>query len=210
MVENRAVQHAIFRGVGAAGLVGCAAAMLTTIAAVLAQEGAGFAANTISALAAGRQAWIQDLGLYAFGAAMIAVTVALGWYREDPKRGWHWRVGLSLLGACGGAILLVGAYGEYGDRDPGGLVIHIYVVFFTLLAFVSGILLTAPALRPHWRHWMAFSVTIAAILVAAVPVFFFVPTGWDGLFQRAAAMMMVIWLAAVSLLMMRWPRDSAT
>jgi len=199
MPRSRLVQRS--RSLGFLGLLGCLSVVLTDIAAVMVHDTAGFVENTISDLAAGRHAWIQDIGLYLFSLGMLAVAWGLHRWRLDGRRWW---LGTLLLGLIAVIIIVMGAYGEYGDREPGGPVIHDYLVYAVGIGFAAVALLLVPGFRRLHPAWARFSLVVAVLWILAAPVLFWVPTAWDGLYERAVGLLMLGWLAGISLLLIRW------
>lgn len=190
----------VYRAAGVLGLAGSAAAILGNVIGVIVHDQVGFVADTISDLAAGRHAWIQDVGIYACALGLLAVAAAL---YDWQVGGWRWKLGAVLLGAVAATIFVIGAHGEYGDRDEGGLVIHPYVVSLFGIQFAAAALLLADGLETLEAGWSRFSRILAGIWLVAGPLFFVVPTSWDGLYERAVAGLMLLWLVAVSRLLLR-------
>ncbi|KAI9132270.1 hypothetical protein [Acaryochloris sp. CCMEE 5410] len=62
---------------GFVGLVGCFAALLTDIIGTIVVQKHNPISETISSLAIGKAAWIQDSGLDLFAAGLIACAIAL-------------------------------------------------------------------------------------------------------------------------------------
>jgi hypothetical membrane protein len=152
-------------------------------------------ADTISDLGAGKYEYIVDIGIYAFAAALIAAALVAA-HLHPGGRGWSFGlVGLAVLALI---VFLVGARNEYGDQDKDGAVIHVYLVYaLGVLQFMVPLGMARGAGRhggPHGR----ILVALAALWLVSAPVFFFLPTGIDGLYERylgVIAMAMVVTLA---------------
>lgn len=151
--------------------------------------------DTISDLGAGKYEYIVDIGIYAFSAALIA-TALLAAHLHLGGAGWS--IGLSGLALLGLIVFLVGARNEYGDHDKDGTVIHVYLVYalglvqlVVPLAMAKGAMMHSP---PHGRLLIGLGV----LWLLAAPVFFFLPTDIDGLYERGlglVAMGVVLTLA---------------
>jgi hypothetical protein len=176
------------------------AVVVANVAGALVQERTGLIASTISDVAAGRHAWIQDLGLYLFGVGILAV--AFGLYRRRAV-GARWRTGLALLALSGVLIFAIAAHGEYGDREPGGLVIHGHLVYALFVGFAGALLLTAPGLAEFGAEWRRFGYMAAGAWLIMAPLFYLVPTGWDGLYERLVGLISAAWVAAMAWLLIR-------
>ncbi len=187
------------------GSVGIVLAVATNVIGVLVHSETGFVADTISDLGAGRYAWIQDIGLCAFAIGLLAVAVAL---LRGRLSGWDWWLGGSVLAAVAIAVFLIGIYNEYGDGDEGGLVIHIYLVAFLGIGFALAALALMRGLKRLDAFWARLSGWLAVVWILAAPVFFFVPTNWDGLYERGVAAILLLWVAAICRLLWSGERVS--
>ena len=197
----------LFYFCGVVGILGCIAAVVANIVAVIVQPSEGMIADTISANAAGNYAVIMDIGLYAFAAGILAASAGL---RRLHWGHWTWTAGSWLLTLMAVLIVVIGAYGEYGDGEPGGVVIHLPVVAFMALVFTSSAVLTAAGFYNHRRRWFWFNIACAVLWVAGAAAFWFSPTSIDGLIERGVAMVMVAWLLAVSKLLIDRSKGKAT
>ena len=185
---------------GTFGLVGCAAIVVTSAVGTAVHSEIGFVDDTISDLAVGRHAWIQDTGLHLFALGMAAVGAAL--YRWDLD-GRAWRIGCLLLLAVAACIATIALRSEYGDDDPGGFVIHDELVYAVGLFFPAVALLTANGFRYFGEGWFRFNAAVAVLWIVLAPLFFVVPAAWDGLYERLVGLLMIGWLAATSVLLIR-------
>lgn len=183
---------------GILGIIGSGAVVLANIVGVIVHPNQGLIANTISDLAAGRYALIMDIGLYSFAVGILAVAAGL---RRLHWGRWSWTLGSWLLTLMAVLIVVIGAYGEYGDNDVGGLVIHLPLIFVMALTFTASALLTATGFYRVRRRWFWFNVACAILWVGGAAIFWFSPTSIDGLLERAVGMVSVVWLVAMSKLL---------
>jgi hypothetical protein len=185
---------------GILGLFGCVAAVATDAAGVIVSPAFGFIHDTISALAAGRYDWVQDLGLS--WLAIGAVAIGLGLYR------WRlgtvaWKIGSTLLIALAAALLLITVRENYARHIPRALLIHESLVYTMAIVFAAIALLTARGLKRVSSSWMRFSIVTAILWILAAPALLLVPSSWEGAYERAVALLMLVWLACVSYLLIR-------
>jgi hypothetical protein len=145
--------------------------------------------DSISDLAAGRVAWIQDFGLVSFAIGLAALAWGLGRLGE----GRAWVAGVICLALVAVDVAVIALHDEYGDREPGGLVFHLELVYALGLLFGLATLLLARGLYRVRPAWGWFDGTIAAAWIVLAPIFFFVPTRWDGLYERAIALVVLAW-----------------
>ncbi|MCW7542741.1 DUF998 domain-containing protein [Aurantimonas litoralis] len=196
----------LFHVCGLVGMAGWAAVTLANVVGVIVQPRDGLIADTISDLAAGRYAIIMDLGLYAFAIGIVAAAIGLG--RLRPGR-WSWTVASWLLTLMAVLIVVIGAYGEYGDNDTGGLVIHFPVVVAMAVSFTAAALLTAAGFHRRRRRWFWFNIVCAGLWVVGAAAFWFSPTSIDGLVERGVGLVCVVWLFAVSRLLIARAKGGA-
>ncbi|MHA7819426.1 MAG: DUF998 domain-containing protein [Erythrobacter sp.] len=156
-------------------------------------ERVGMVRDTISDLAASKAEntpadELIDIGLFAFVFSVLATTFGLLRWRIDRL---DWKIGswtLVLVAIC---ITLVAGYEAY--TTGGGPVIHRYLVYGLGFGFPLTVLLTA---GQFWdiRKWLGIALySLGAIWLILGPIFFFIPTGWDGLYERMLAGLMLIW-----------------
>lgn len=179
------------RAAAALVLLGAVAVLVANIVAARLHPETGFFADTISNLAAGRYAWVLDGALTLFALGMAAVGVAMWRYRLD---GWPWRTGAVLTVLVAASIVVIAFYEEYGDGDAGGITIHLEIVVAMALAFAAATWLVAPGLTRVGGRWSAFSMLLGlGWLLLGLAFFFLAPDDWDGLVERGAAALMVVW-----------------
>lgn len=181
--------------VGIAGFSGCVVLIAGSFLGALLVPSYSWVSDTISDLAAGRNELVMDLALYGFAGALVAV--ALGAAHLHLGRA-NWTLGIFALVLSAATVVIVGARNEYGDGDNEGVEIHIYLVYLlgVLLALppllmAEGVRIVAPVYRCCFR-------VLGAAWVLAAPVFFLVPTGWDGLYERCLALITVSWVGLLS------------
>ena len=185
---------------GILGLIGCVGVVIGQIAGVILVEKHNPISETISKLAIGKYAWVQDVGLDLYAVAVIAIGVGLyAWNLGGLK----WKIGSLLLVVLGVDVILIAEHNQYADRPGYGTAIHIYLVYAFGLLFALSAFLTAFGLRKIHQHWYYFNLgtTIAWLIFA--PIFFFVPTGWDGLYERLLGVFILVWTVAFSRLLIR-------
>ena len=162
-------------------------------------EGNDFVSDTISEMAAGQEnRWIMDLGIYGLAGAVLAA--ALGCAHIHPGHSL-WSLGTAALGLMAFVIFMIGVRDEYGDGDSEGVAIHIYLVYAlgVLMAAAPLLLSRAAGLISH-AHLVALRV-LGILWIVAAPIFFFVPDGWDGLYERGLGVIAGLVLLSVASLL---------
>lgn len=191
--------------VGYFGLAAVSLMVVTDLTLAFALPGKSLFSTTISNLAAGRHSLWQDISLIAVALACVASGLVL-FYRLQSLRA---KVGAVLLSSVGATILLLAVYNEYGDNDTGGLVIHLELVGFIGIGLAITMCLLADELQ-RIRNWLkpASYIGAATWLVTGL-IFFGVSTSIDGLVERSAAAVMLIWLSLLCYGLIRLDRSSA-
>jgi len=192
------------RLIGLAGAGGCAAALVADIVGILVHPHFNARRRTISDLAAGENAWISDLGLYALAIGLAFIAWGL-WRLTDEarRRGIAWRGGAVALGLAAVCIAVIAGYSEYGDGDTGGITIHMEVVYTLAALFFLAPLLLAKGLTPFGHVWRNASFAFAGLWLVLAPPFLIMPTAWDGLYERLLALLLIAWVGGLSVLLVR-------
>ncbi|NJL01033.1 MAG: DUF998 domain-containing protein [Spirulinaceae cyanobacterium SM2_1_0] len=186
---------------GLLGLLGCATVVITNIIGILVVDAHNPISDTISGLAIGKYAWIQDFGLDVFAVGLIACAIGLYVFRRG---GIRWRVGVLLLGILGFDIFLIAEHNQYANRvDSDGAAIHLYCVYVLGILFALLTFLTASGLRKLGESWYRFGLWTSLIWTVAAPLFLITPTGWDGIYERGVALIMVTWVVGISWLLVQ-------
>ncbi len=169
---------------GAVGLIG------GNIAGSIVVPGHDFVADTVSDLAAGKYEIIQDVALYGFAATLLALSLAAS-HLHDGKRRWSLlTLALALLAVT---VVIIGARNEYGDNDNEGVVIHIYLVYALGFLF-AGVFLIGELEGSRIAAFVPPVSWVCLVLwTIGAPVFFFLPTGMDGLWERGLGVICVVW-----------------
>ena len=189
------------KGMGIIGIIGCLIFVGAVIVGDVVVPNHDFVADTISDLGAGQYEAIADAGIYAFSAALIACAMGASHAHLGGDR-WSWAVGgLAFLGLI---VFLVGARNEYGDGDDEGVVIHVYLVYALGLLFAVVPWAMSRGAGIMGRGWKIAFRWCAILWALAAPVFFVLPTGIDGLYERGLMLIAVVFTVILaSLILLR-------
>ncbi|NNE51971.1 MAG: DUF998 domain-containing protein [Sulfitobacter sp.] len=147
-------------------------------------------ADTVSDLAAGRYEIIQDVSLYGYAAALLALALASAHIHQGDT---SWSALTILLVLLAVVITVIGARNEYGDGDSEGVVIHIYLVYAmgALFAGVFGLM----AVEGDRFAFPVQRISKICLVLWAIgaPVFFVLPTQWDGIWERGLGVITLVW-----------------
>jgi hypothetical protein len=188
------------RILGGIAIGGCAISIIADLVGAGMSEQVGMMRDTISDLAASKGEGtpadeLADFGIYAFVASVLATTYGLLRWRIDRL---DWKIGSWLLVIVAACVVLIAGYEAYTTGE--GPVIHYRLVYVLGIAFPLTVLLTA---GQFWeiKKWLGMALyTLGAIWLIFGPLFFLVPTGWDGLYERMLAGLMLIWFITMGVM----------
>jgi len=185
-----------FRNCGIVGIVGGLIVVIADFIGIAVVDGYNPITQTISDLAIGRYGWIQDVGLNLYGISLLILAIALWrWNLGD----WRWRLGATLLFLIGIDILVISEYDQYASGPNSfGRTVHLYAVYVLGALFPLACFSCSVGLRRVGRKWRYFSCVIPALWVVGGPPFFRVPTGYDGLYERFVAVILLCWTVTIS------------
>lgn len=148
-------------------------------------------ADTISDLAAGEYEIIQDVALYGFASAVMACALGAAHLHQDGVR---WNIGILSLAIVAVCVVIIGARNEYGDQDNDGVVIHVYVVYALGFFFSAAMFLMARGLGHVQGIYKTLSYLMGILWVLGAPIFFVMPTGYDGAYERGLGLVISAWV----------------
>ncbi|MCQ8184796.1 DUF998 domain-containing protein [Parvularcula maris] len=177
-----------YRLLGGAALLGCAAALIADVVMWFLVEGYSPAAQTISELGAGPHQAVQDGGITAFSIGTALLGLGLTLRGRGGRTAMSVRAAVFLLAVVIAAIAL---YNEYGDGDTDGLEIHRYLLgaLYLLVPFILFFGHRAAPIRHKSTKQVCRYAAIGWLVLA--PLFFVVPEGWNGAYERALALVLV-------------------
>lgn len=179
--ETRHIDPGFLTALAWAAVAGCAALILGTLVAQVVVPGHDWIADTISDLGAGRAEIVMDVALYGFAAGIFALALAAAHRHPGARR---WSVGAVLLALTAALVVVVAARNEYGDRDSDGIVIHMWLVYGLGATFLAIPFLMARGAAEMWSPAGPLLRLLGLVWAVAAPVFLFLPTDVDGLYER--------------------------
>lgn len=199
MTQNSAVPGSKLPKIcGVIGILGAFSSVATNIAGIVLVERHNPISETISALAIGKYAWLQDAGLDALAIGLMAIAIAL---LKWNLGGFQWEAGATLMIILGLDIILIAEHNQYAGREGVGAAIHIYCVYALGLLFALIAWFLGEGLRKVSRNWQRFSRGISLVWTTLAPLFFFAPEPWNGGYERFVALIMLTWVTAISWLL---------
>ncbi len=182
------------------GLLGCVALVATNAIGSVMVPDHDWIADTVSDLAAGRYEIIQDVGLHAYAAGLLACAIAASHYHLGEGR---WSLGILSLAILALCVEIVGVRNEYGDGDEEGIVVHVYVVYALGVFFAAAPLLMARGLGRAGGAYRVIAIGCGILWGICAPIFFFLPTSIDGIWERGLGIITVVWIASLCVLFLR-------
>ena len=191
----------LIRRAATAAILSCVVVALTDIIAwALLVESYSPIRETISALAVGPGSWLLDIGLWIFAAGCVALAFAM--FR------WHlgaraWRLAAVAIMLLGPVIGVIALFNEYAGKHNAGANVHLAAVCALGLLVAAAALLVVPSLRLHDDRLARRGVIFAGAWVILAPLFFVIPDGWNGGYERLLALMLLGWVATISSFVLR-------
>lgn len=186
-------------------IAGCLIAVIMDLVGLGLTDRVGMVRDTISNLAASKNGNTfaddaADFGIYAFVLAVLAATYGLLRWRIDRL---DWKIGSWLLVVVAICLALIAGYEAY--TVGGGPVIHYWLVYTLGIAFPLAVLLTAGQFYAM-KKWFGIALyALGVIWLIFGPLLFLVPTGWDGLYERMLASLMLAWFIAMGVMIWNDP-----
>ncbi|EAR50532.1 hypothetical protein OG2516_09815 [Oceanicola granulosus HTCC2516] len=180
--------------------LGCVSLVAGTLIAPFYVPNYDWVADTISDLAAGETEIIMDIALYGYAAALFAAAIGAGHLHLG---GNGWSVGTLSLALLAATVIVVGARNEYGDDDSDGIVIHVYLTYILGVFFALGPLVMAPGAGHAGRGWRWVFLFAGIAWAILAPIFYFLPTHIDGVYERMLGGITLVWLGALGWIFLR-------
>lgn len=202
--------HPVSLAIGAFALVAIAFVAVIDLLWGLTHENYSYVSDTISDLAAGTNSWTMDLALTLYAVAIAAVAFGLWlWAPGRNTESWRWTLGCLVVLAIAPIVYVIAAHDAYGDGESGGFVIHHYLVYALAAAFPLAAWLLGPGFDAVSVRWRNLSLVLAVLWVLTAPWFMMMGTGWDGLYERGLALMLLVWFGTAAWMLLRRGRGEA-
>lgn len=189
---------------GGAGIVGCIVLIIGNVIGSIVVPNYDWVADTISDLAAGRYEDIQDFAIYGYAGALMACAIGAAHFHSGSRR---WSGGILCLILLAFDVAVIAARDEYGDKDSGGYVIHPYLVYVLGVLFALTMYLMARDMGRIRRRYRTVSLWCCGVWAVGAPIYYAVPTGVDGLWERGLGMVSIVWVVMLSTLLLKAGRD---
>ena len=197
-----------------AGLVGLVAIAFVAVIDLwwgLTVEGYSLVADTVSDLAAGDESGTVDLAMKCFAISVAIIGAGLwrwdlGHRKGAPKR---WIAGCIIVLLLSPVIYWIARYDGYSGLPTSRMEIHLSLVAVLAAGFPLAAWLMGPGFAAVSERWRLFSRLLAVLWVPLAALFWFSPTGYDGLVERALAAILLLWFGAAAWMLLRHGRGYA-
>ncbi|MCL3881455.1 DUF998 domain-containing protein [Marivita sp. GX14005] len=183
---------------GTTALAGSLALILGNIIGGIVVPGHDWVADTVSDLAAGPYEIIQDFALYGYAAALMACAIGAAHHHTDGTR---WNIGILCLALLAAIVVVIGARNEYGDSDRDGIVIHSYLVYALGFLFAVLFVVMARGMALIGNGYAKVTRLCAVLWILGAPVFFILPTEYDGAYERGLGVITLLWVTTFASMM---------
>lgn len=186
---------------GIAGLLGnIAPTVMSVISATITDH--RFIAETVSEMGRGELSWIMDVGFYLNAAGLLALSLGTS-HAHLGERGWS--LGVFALALLALVVTLIGVWDEFGaTADAGsGMSVHTKLTFALAPLYLLGPILMAPGVCEDGEvyRW-AFYISAAGWVIFAT-WFKLAPNGYDGLLEKIAILVTLLWTLPLSWILLR-------
>lgn len=184
-----------------AAIAASAVSIVTILIADFTVQSNDMIADTISAMAAGPEMWFAEIGIYAFAFALMAI--ALGAAAAHPG-GWSWSVATVGFVVLGVTVFLIGFRDEYGDGDfDASETVHIELVYTLAATAALTTFLASRGTKPIHETLGRALLVLAGAWTILAPIFVFLPTAYDGIYERFLALLLVAIVGTMSMVLQR-------
>ncbi len=189
-----------FAWVGVFAILAAACAVAADIVAISRTPSASFMATSVSATAVGEHAWFVDGAIYVTGLAIAALAFALHYWNLDHGR---YRFGIFCLAALALTIFLLAGWDAYDPDQVPDFGFHMMLVYALSALFPLAALALARAFASLHRSWGRFSIALGVLWLACGPIYAVTPEAFEGLFQRIAFVLLLLWVAGIGMLLLK-------
>ncbi len=163
--------------------------------------------ETISRLAVGEHAWIQDVGLDVYAAGIGALAIAMLLWSPG---GWKWKAAAGALLVVAADIVVIAEYNQYAGFDGFGYQVHRWCCFVLYVSVAAAAGLLASELKPIDDTQKKATIAFLVVWLIGGPLFMFVvPTDIDGGVERIIGIALVAWTSGLAWMHVKAGRTSA-
>ncbi|QLG46523.1 DUF998 domain-containing protein [Costertonia aggregata] len=182
-------------------ILGCASAIIADIIGILVYEDHNPIRQTISQLAHGKFAYIQDIGLVLLSLGILSAAVALYVWKSNDKRFIFGAAALSIMG------IGIGVLAEFNQLvgEPG-TTIHIVVTAMIGTLFLFAAITLGIGFKELNRTWAYTSIGIGISVLLSCLGFLFISEKYEGFYERGVVLFVMIWFLGLGYVLYNVPQ----
>lgn len=176
----------------------------------LTHDNYSYVTDTISDLAAGSNSMTMDVAMKVFSFAIMLLSFGLYHLgREHDVSSNRWLIGCAILVPLAIAIYFIASFDAYSnDTSSRALTIHRWLTYGLAAGFPLICFLMSRGIGKFSKAFARYSQIAGVLWIITAPIFMFLPTGYDGLYERMLAAQLLIWFGGAAWLLIR--QDQAT
>lgn len=174
---------------GIALIIGCWCAIISDVLGILVFEGHNPIRQTISQLAHGKYAYIQDIGLVLFGIGIILGAISLYAWKSNDKL---IKTGAFTLGFSGVLIAILAEFNDFAGEP--GTSIHMALAITIGISLLLSMILVSIVMQKINKTWMYISFSMLGVFLFSSLGFFVIPNQFQGIYERAVVLLVLTWL----------------
>ncbi|OBX26019.1 uncharacterized protein DUF998 [Gelidibacter algens] len=196
-------KHEVLKYGGIALVIGSLSTIVADVVGIMVVEDHNPVRQTISQLAHGKYAYIQDIGLTVFGIGILLGGMALYVWRSNSTM---LKLGAFLLGIMGICIVVLAEFNQFAGTP--GTTIHIVLSVVIGLLYLSSTILIGIAFKKINTNWYYGSIGIGISFLMACSGFLIISEAYEGAYERGVVLIVLIWFCAMAYQMMTHQHES--
>ncbi|TXD84271.1 DUF998 domain-containing protein [Subsaximicrobium wynnwilliamsii] len=196
-------KHEIIKYGGIALIAGSILALVADVVGILVVEDHNPIRQTVSQLAHGKYAYIQDIGLALFGVGILIAGATLYLWKSDAFKCEWGATLLSIMGIC---IVVLAEFNEFAGTP--GTTVHIVLAVFIGVLFMLCTFLIGLAFKKINKNWYYASIGMGILFLVSCSGFLVISQAYQGAYERGVIQIVLIWFCAMGYQMIKYPEKT--
>lgn len=181
---------------GIALIIGCISAVVSDVIGILVVEDHNPIRQTISQLAHGKYAYIQDIGLTLFGLGIIIGAIGLYLWKSKSSYILWCSIVLTLMSIL---TIVLSEFNQFAGVP--GETTHIILAISIGILFLIGTVLFGVAVKNIRSKWYYASIGIGVLFLLACSGFLFISESYEGAYERGVCFFPFFWFCGLGYLL---------